>query len=47
MDFYGHLFEGSDKQSADRMQKLFGERPPLETSQSDNVVVLPSKRKQG
>jgi hypothetical protein len=27
MDLYGHVFEGSDKESADRMQKLFGDRP--------------------
>jgi hypothetical protein len=26
LDRYGHLFEGSDKESADRMQKLFGTR---------------------
>jgi hypothetical protein len=24
MDTYGHLFEGSDRESADKMQKLFG-----------------------
>ena len=26
MDLYGHLFEGSDKEPADRMPKLFGAR---------------------
>jgi integrase len=45
MDLYGHLFEGSDKESADRMQKLFGERAHSASSLSDSVVVLESNRK--
>jgi hypothetical protein len=24
MDLYGHLFEGSDRESAERMQRIFG-----------------------
>ena len=27
MDTYGHLFEGSDHDSAEKMERLFGEEP--------------------
>ena len=27
MDTYGHLFEGSDRDSAEKMERLFGEEP--------------------
>jgi hypothetical protein len=27
MDTYGHLFEGSDRDSAEKMEKLFGSEP--------------------
>jgi len=44
MDLYGHLFEGSDKESADRMQKMFGDRPAVAAEVNDKVVVLPGRR---
>ena len=46
MDLYGHLFDGSDKESADRMQKLFGgDRPAIKNTALDNVIALPALRK--
>ena len=46
MDLYGHLFEGSDQESADRMQRLFGDLSKSgRTTSGENVVVFPSRRK--
>ena len=45
MDLYGHLFEGSDKESAERMQKLFGNRPAPRQVSSDVIVIRPPQRK--
>jgi integrase len=47
MDLYGHLFEGSDKESADRMQRIFGSlaESPAKANE-DKVVVLPNRYKQ-
>jgi integrase len=46
MDLYGHLFDGSDKESADRMQKLFGgDRPAIKNTALDDVIALPALRK--
>ncbi len=46
MDLYGHLFEGSDRESAGRMQKLFGERKsPPQSAPTDNVVELHARRR--
>jgi hypothetical protein len=45
MDLYGHLFEGSDKESAERMQKLFGNRPAPLRASSDVIVIRPPQRK--
>lgn len=38
MDLYGHLFEGSDKESADRMQKIFGGRDQAAPPASEKIV---------
>jgi hypothetical protein len=46
MDLYGPLFEGSDKESAERMQKLFGDRPAREQVSSDVVIIRPPQRKE-
>lgn len=47
MDLYGHLFDGSDKESADRMQKLFGNPSGDGAAASDErVVVIPNRRQQ-
>lgn len=35
MDLYGHLFEGSDKESADRMQRIFGGRATVPQAAAD------------
>lgn len=45
MDLYGHLFDGSDKESADRMQKIFGSRAEGSGAPAENVVPFPSPRK--
>jgi integrase len=46
MDLYGHLFEGSDNESADRMQKLFGSLSQVgEATNGQKVVMLPDRRK--
>ena len=47
MDLYGHLFEGSDRESADRMQKIFGQRRPGESIANDSpkVIALADRRK--
>jgi integrase len=45
MDLYGHLFEGSDRESADRMQKLFGSRDGAVSAPVENVVSFPTPRK--
>jgi hypothetical protein len=44
MDLYGHLFEGSDKESAERMQKLFGSRDEATAVPGENVVAFPTPR---
>ena len=44
MDLYGHLFEGSDRESATRMQKMFGSEP--DNSDHGKLAVMPRKRKQ-
>jgi cobalamin biosynthesis protein CobT len=45
MDTYGHLFEGSDRESAERMDRMFKDRaterkPPAHRS---DVIVLPRR----
>jgi integrase len=45
MDLYGHLFEGSDKESAERMQKLFGDRDEAAAAPAENIVAFPTPRK--
>lgn len=47
MDLYGHLFEGFDRESADRMQKIFGQHRPAESAANGapKVVALPGRRK--
>jgi integrase len=45
MDLYGHLFEGSDKESADRMQRIFGARDEATPPASEKVVPLSAARK--
>jgi hypothetical protein len=42
---YGHLFEGSDKESAERIQKLFGNRPASVQVSTDIVVIRQPQRK--
>lgn len=45
MDLYGHLFEGSDKESAERMQKIFGVRGQAALPASEKVVPFSAPRK--
>lgn len=47
MDLYGHLFEGSDQESAERMQKIFGDARPEQLSPlvDDKLVVMFEPRK--
>ena len=46
MDLYGHLFEGSDQESADRMQRLFGDLAKSGgATGGQNVVMFPDRRK--
>jgi len=45
MDLYGHLFGGSDKESADRMQKLVGGRDEAVADTGENIVSFPAPRK--
>jgi integrase len=46
MDLYGHLFEGSDKESADRMQKIFGDCDTRDAdAPGDKVVPFRNPRK--
>jgi integrase len=45
MDLYGHLFEGSDKELAERMQKLFGDRDEAAAAPAENIVAFPTPRK--
>jgi integrase len=48
MDLYGHLFEGSDKESAERMQRIFGEScKKSQPVSADNVVELRARRNRG
>jgi hypothetical protein len=44
MDLYGHRFDGSDQESADRMQKLFGNLSRDDDAASDEKVVVISDR---
>jgi hypothetical protein len=47
MDLCGHLFEGSDKESAERMQRIFGNLSESRvTANEDKVVLLPTGAKQ-
>jgi len=39
MDTYGHLFEGSDQESAERMERLFGNRLEAPKVALDSNVV--------
>lgn len=41
MDLYGHLFEGSDRESADRMQKIFGRQ----NREAKQIVTIRTNRK--
>ncbi len=43
MDTYGHLFEGSDREAADHMDRLFGSKRP---AQPDSGKVVPLGRKE-
>lgn len=45
MDLYGHLFEGSDQESAERMQKIFGVRDQAAPPASEKVVSFSTSRK--
>jgi integrase len=46
MDLYGHLFEGSDQESADRMQRLFDDLAKSGgATGGQNVVMFPDRRK--
>jgi hypothetical protein len=48
MDTYGHLFEGSDRDSAEEMERLFGAEPARPASspcpdQAGLLTKLPTK----
>jgi integrase len=45
MDLYGHLFEGSDTESAEKMQKIFGGRDQSTSPASEKVVPFSATRK--
>jgi len=45
MDLYGHLFEGSDKESAERMQKIFGGGNHATSPAAEKVVSFSATRK--
>jgi len=38
MDTYGHLFDGSDRESAERMDRLFGRKPDPDDPQGQAEV---------
>jgi hypothetical protein len=40
MDTYGHLFEGSDRDSAEKMEKLFGGEP-----KAPRVLTMPARNR--
>ena len=40
MDTYGHLFEGSDRDSAEKMEKLFGGEP-----KEPRVLTMPDRNR--
>jgi hypothetical protein len=40
MDTYGHLFEGSDRDSAEKMEKLFGGEP-----KAPRVLTMPNRNR--
>lgn len=53
MDTYGHLFDGSDRESAERMDRLFGQKPgpddpqgqaELEEKKGAKLFVMPSRK---
>jgi integrase len=46
MDLYGHLFDGSDKESAERMQRIFGNLADGDGARAEKLVAFPNKRKQ-
>ena len=41
MDTYGHLFEGSDRDSADKMEKMFGPAKPADIRPLTQLAPLP------
>ena len=44
MDTYGHLFEGSDRDSADKMERLFGlGAVPSEKETQSRIALVPRK----
>jgi hypothetical protein len=48
MDTYGHLFEGSDRESAVLMDRIFAPHPkltpdPLDHSKQAKVLMMPSR----
>jgi integrase len=49
MDLYGHLFEGSDRESAERMQRIFGGLSPSPERSVDDgrpfLISVPERRK--
>ena len=45
MDLYGHLFEGSDRESSERMQKMFGNRERIEPAAAENVIPFARQRR--
>ena len=44
MDTYGHLFDGSDRESAERMERLFGQRTEEPKPHADTKVVRIDRR---
>jgi integrase len=44
MDTYGHLFEGSDRESAERMERLFGQRTEEPKPHADRNVIRIDRR---
>lgn len=53
MDTYGHLFDGSDRESAERMDRLFGRKPDpddpqgqaeVEEKKGAKLFVMPSRK---
>jgi len=40
MDTYGHLLEGSDRESAERMQRIFGSRAEVAITETKVVPIV-------